>query len=79
VITLTVDEIIALHSKLTAATGGSGGLRDKGLLESAVMNCYQTFGGAIVNGKRQAVLRKVTACRFGQIKSNNAYNGVERD
>ncbi|MDR0434127.1 MAG: type II toxin-antitoxin system death-on-curing family toxin [Gracilibacteraceae bacterium] len=44
-IILTVDEIITLHSKLIAATGGSDGLRDKGLLESAVLNCYQTFGG----------------------------------
>jgi prophage maintenance system killer protein len=38
VTSLTVDEIITLRSKLTAATGGSGGLRDRGLLESAVMN-----------------------------------------
>ena len=44
-IILTVDEIITLHSKLIAATGGSDGLRDRGLLESAVMNCYQTFCG----------------------------------
>ena len=44
-IILTVDEIITLHSKLIAATGGSVGLRDRGLLESAVMNCYQTFEG----------------------------------
>ena len=44
-IILTVDEIIMLHSKLIAATGGSYGLRDYGLLESAVMNCYQTFDG----------------------------------
>jgi len=44
-IILTVDEIIALQIKLIAATGGSDGLRDHALLESAVMNCYQTFGG----------------------------------
>ena len=35
-ILLTVDEIIGLHSKLIAKTGGSDGLRDLGLLESAV-------------------------------------------
>jgi len=44
-IILTVDEIIMWHSKLIAATGGSSGLRDKGLLESAVFSCCQTFGG----------------------------------
>ena len=33
---LTVDEVLLLHGKLMAATGGSPGLRDRGLLESAV-------------------------------------------
>jgi death-on-curing protein len=36
VILLTVDEVIALHTKLIERTGGSHGLRDRGLLESAV-------------------------------------------
>ncbi len=35
-ILLTVDEIIMLHEKLLRATGGLPGLRDRGLLESAV-------------------------------------------
>jgi death-on-curing protein len=43
-IILTVPEVSALHEKLIAATGGLSGVRDGGLLESAVMNCYQSFG-----------------------------------
>ena len=42
-ITLNVAEVIILHDKLVAATGGSPGLRDLGLLESAVLGCYQSF------------------------------------
>ena len=42
-ITLTVSEVISLHDKLLVTTGGSAGLRDIGLLESAVLGCYQTF------------------------------------
>ena len=42
-IILTVSEIIEIHEKLTAATGGLPGLRDMGLLESAVLGCYQSF------------------------------------
>ena len=42
-IALTVSEVISLHDKLIAATGGSAGLRDIGLLESAVLGCYQSF------------------------------------
>jgi len=44
-IILTTDEIIEVHRKLIASTGGSHGLRDMGLLESAVLGCNQTFDG----------------------------------
>ena len=43
-ILLTVDEIIELHTKLIAKTGGSDGLRDIGLLESAVYSAQSSFG-----------------------------------
>lgn len=42
-ILLTVDEIIGLHEKLVDATGGSAGLRDRGLLESAVYSADASF------------------------------------
>ncbi len=35
-ILLTVEEILNLHNKMIAATGGISGIRDKALLESAV-------------------------------------------
>lgn len=43
-ILLTVDEIIMLHDKLLKATGGLPGLRDRGLLESAVLGVNAGFG-----------------------------------
>ncbi len=42
-ILLTVDEIIMLHGKLLDATGGLPGLRDRGLLESAVFGVNASF------------------------------------
>ena len=42
---ITVAETIELHDKIILVTGGSPGLRDFGLLESAVMGCYQSFDG----------------------------------
>ena len=42
-ILLTVDEIMMLHDKLIRATGGSPGLRDRGLLESAVFSMNAGF------------------------------------
>ncbi len=44
-ILLTVDEIILLHRKLLKATGGLPGLRDRGLLESAVFGVNAGFEG----------------------------------
>lgn len=41
---LTVDEIITLQEKVIAKTGGSIGLRDRGLLESAVYSADSAFG-----------------------------------
>ncbi len=42
-ILLTVDDIIMLHDKLLKATGGLPGLRDRGLLESAVFGINASF------------------------------------
>lgn len=42
-ILLTVEEILMLHDKLLKATGGLSGLRDRGLLESAVFSVNAGF------------------------------------
>ena len=40
---LTLDEIIIIHDKLINITGGSGGLRDRNLLESAINSVFASF------------------------------------
>lgn len=42
-ILLTTDEIIELHEKLIERTGGSHGLRDRNLLESAIYSVQAIF------------------------------------
>jgi len=42
---LTLDEVLALHEKQLEAFGGIHGIRDTGLLESAVMTPQASFGG----------------------------------
>ena len=44
-IRLTVEQIEKLHDSVINKTGGSLGIRDKGLVESAVNTPFQTFGG----------------------------------
>jgi death-on-curing protein len=41
----TVDQVIAIHSRVIAKSGGSDGIRDKGLLESAVAAPQATMFG----------------------------------
>lgn len=42
---LTLEQVLALHEKMIKSTGGSAGLRDKSLLDSAISNAYATFEG----------------------------------
>jgi death-on-curing protein len=42
---LTPAAVKAIHAEVLAAHGGAGGLRDEGLLESAVAAPQATFGG----------------------------------
>ncbi len=44
-IRLTTKQVITIHSSLIEATGGTDGVRDMGLLESALETPFQTFGG----------------------------------
>lgn len=41
---LTKEQILMLHNELIRETGGSGGLRDEGLLDSALNAPFQWFG-----------------------------------
>ncbi len=42
---LTLAEVLALHHRLMQDSGGPWGLRDLGLLESAVAQPFASFGG----------------------------------
>lgn len=39
------EDVIRLHSQIIQATGGIDGIRDQGILESAIWAPLQTFGG----------------------------------
>ena len=43
---LSVDDVLAIHGRIIEEFGGDPGLRDRGLLESAVAMPQSTFGGA---------------------------------
>ena len=39
------EKVLLLHQIISEATGGSIGVRDEGLLESALESAYASFGG----------------------------------
>ncbi|NJL50009.1 MAG: type II toxin-antitoxin system death-on-curing family toxin [Leptolyngbyaceae cyanobacterium SM2_5_2] len=46
---LTLDEVLLLHADQIASFGGTNGLRDRGLLESALAQPQATFGGELLH------------------------------
>ncbi|MBQ4469480.1 MAG: type II toxin-antitoxin system death-on-curing family toxin [Synergistaceae bacterium] len=72
---LSVEEIIAIHSKLVMKTGGSDGIRDKGLLESAVNAPFQSFGGYDVY---PTIYEKAARLGFGLAQNHAFIDGNKR-
>lgn len=44
-IKITKNIVLSLYNKMASATGGTVGIRDEGMLESALEAPYQGFGG----------------------------------
>ena len=44
-IRLSKSQVLLIHNQLIAETGGSPGLRDEGMLDSALNTPFQAFGG----------------------------------
>ena len=63
------DKVLLLHQYIAAETGGSVGLRDEGLLESALEGAFATF-----EGKELYPTKEEKAARIGaSLVSNNAF------
>lgn len=66
---LTVDIVKEIHATVLAEFGGSGGIRDEGLLHSAVAAPQSTFGGI----SPFADLREVAAAYLFYICRNDPF------
>lgn len=66
-IRLSKSQVLLIHDQLTAETGGSSGLRDEGMLDSALNAPFQTFGGADVYPTLQ---QKAARLCFGLVKNH---------
>ena len=66
---LSVDDVLQLHEDVLAADGGAEGLRDRGLLDSAVHAPQASFGSAWLVGD----LFDMAAAYMFHIASNHAF------
>ena len=64
-----------LHTQLIESTGGCNGIRDEGLLDSALESPFQSFGGKELYPSIQA--RAARLC-YGLIKNHAMLDGNKR-
>lgn len=67
------EQLVVFHKKIIARTGGSSGVRDEGLLKSALGRGDMTFGGAELytpDERKVAVITHSLICNHGFIDGN---------
>ncbi len=72
---LTMDEVLALHDLQVRLFGGLGGIRDLGLLESAIGNAEATFGGQFLHETR---FEMAAAYLYGICRNHPFVDGNKR-
>jgi death on curing protein len=72
---LTLIEVLELHRKILEQSGGTAGIRDMGLLESAIAQPRMTFGGEDLY---PGLLEKTAALGFSIIMNHPFVDGNKR-
>ena len=74
-IRLSKSQVLLIHDQLISETGGSSGLRDEGILDSALNAPFQTFSGEDVYPSLQ---QKVARLCFCLVKNHPFVDGNKR-
>ena len=74
-IRLSRSQVLLIYDRLITETGGSSGLRDEGMLESALNAPFQTFGGEDVYPSLQ---QKAARLCYGLVKNHPFVDGNKR-
>lgn len=74
-IRITKEQVLLLHERLIQVTGGSSGVRDEGMLDSALSNPFQSFGGEDLYPSIQA---KAAQLCYGLVKNHSMIDGNKR-
>ena len=74
-IKISKEQILILHSQLISETGGLDGIRDDGLLESALNAPFQSFNGT---DAFPSIPQKAARLGFGLVKNHPFIDGNKR-
>ena len=74
-IKFSTEKVLLLHKLISDETGGSVGVRDRGLLESAIESAYQTFDGAELFPSKE---EKAAKLGFSLISNHAFVDGNKR-
>lgn len=72
---ISVEQILQFHTKIVKATGGSDGIRDLGLIESALKKAEATFDGQELY---KGDIKKISVITFSLIKNHGFIDGNKR-
>ncbi len=74
-IRLSKEQVLLMHERLIETTGGSIGIRDEGMLDSALSNPFQSFAGEELYPSVQA---KAARLCYGLVKNHPMVDGNKR-
>ena len=72
---ISKEQALSLHSELVADFGGSDGIRDEAMLDSALNAPFQNFGGVDLY---PGVVEKAARIGFGLVKNHSFVDGNKR-
>ena len=72
---LSKEQVLLLHAQLIEATGGIDGVRDEGLLESALYAPFHTFGET---DAFPSIQQKAARLGYGLVKNHSFLDGNKR-
>ncbi|MEX2785628.1 type II toxin-antitoxin system death-on-curing family toxin [Streptococcus sp. H49] len=72
---LSTDQIIRLHSQLISASGGTDGVRNLGLVDSAVTNVFETYFGV---EQYPTIEEKAARLCYSLVKNHGFIDGNKR-
>lgn len=73
--TITIEEVVLFHRKIIDRTGGSHGIRDLGLVESALNKALLTFDGQDLYIE---IENKISVIAYALIKNHGFVDGNKR-